>query len=417
MTEVLLVEDAAFFERVIRRQLTDQHGFNVVSATTCAEARELLQNPGFRPAAALVDLTLPDAPNGEIVDLTIAAGLPTIVFSGRFDDELRRTVLEKGVVDYVLKESPSSLSFLTTLVQRIVANRTIDALVIDDSRADLAVIEKRLKAYQLRVHVALSARQAMDMLDDIENLKLVILDHRMPNVDGFEVLKALRQRYGMHQVAVIGLSGQAGPETTARFLKSGANDFISKSSTPEEFMLRLSQNLDTLDRIELLSELAHRDPLTGLSNRRHLFADGEALYRRCRSAQKPVPVAALDIDRFKRVNDTHGHEVGDHLIRYLGQTLTDLLPENAFAARLGGDEFCVIMPACPMSEAVGLLDAVRGRLAQAPAADPLLRGLDQLTVSVGLSDGTEDSLQNALRVADTRLYDAKNNGRDRIIAR
>lgn len=104
MGQVLLVEDASFFERVIRRQLSELHGLEVVSAATRAEAEALLARPDFKPVVALVDLTLPDAPDGEIVDVTLSANLPTIVFSGRFDEKLRHTLLNKGVVDYILKD-------------------------------------------------------------------------------------------------------------------------------------------------------------------------------------------------------------------------------------------------------------------------------------------------------------------------
>ncbi len=99
MGQVLLVEDTPFFERVIKRQLSASVGLDVLSVPTRAEAERVLADPGITVDVALVDLTLPDAPDGEIVDVTMAAGLPTIVFSGRFDETLRDTLLAKGVVD------------------------------------------------------------------------------------------------------------------------------------------------------------------------------------------------------------------------------------------------------------------------------------------------------------------------------
>ena len=138
MSQVLLVEDTAFFERVIRRQLSELPGLTVLSAASHEEARELLARPDVNPVLALVDLTLPDAPDGEIVDLVLAADLPTIVFSGRFDERMRHTLLAKGVVDYILKENPASLTYLTSLVKRIYRNREVDALVVDDSKGPLS---------------------------------------------------------------------------------------------------------------------------------------------------------------------------------------------------------------------------------------------------------------------------------------
>ena len=114
MGQVLLVEDTPFFERVIKRQLSTFAGLDVISVPTRADAERVIADPAITLDVALVDLTLPDAPDGEIVDVTMAARLPTIVFSGRFDERLRDTLLAKGVVDYILKDSPASLTYLTT---------------------------------------------------------------------------------------------------------------------------------------------------------------------------------------------------------------------------------------------------------------------------------------------------------------
>ncbi|WP_306026946.1 diguanylate cyclase [Stappia sp. MMSF_3263] len=416
MGQVLLVEDASFFERVIRRQLSEIHGLEVVSATNRAEAEALLARPDFNPVVALVDLTLPDAPDGEIVDVTLAADLPTIVFSGRFDQTLRHTLLNKGIVDYILKDSPASLTYLTTLVQRVYANRHIDALVVDDSRVDTEVIARRLSLYQLRVHTAPNHETAIAMLDTIENLRLVILDYVLPSVDGFEILRAIRGRQGMNELAVIGLSGKAGPEVIARFLKSGANDFLPKSCTPEEFMLRISQNLDMLDRIQTLSTMAHGDALSGLSNRRHLFSEGNALFDKTRRGGEEIAVAAIDIDTFKSVNDRHGHEQGDELIRMFGTILRGACPQRAFPARLGGDEFCVLLPGLPAPDCMAFIEKVRAELSGLTGAGGQLKSLGPVTISVGVSSGTEANLHAALRIADMRLYEAKHGGRNRTVA-
>ncbi|MCA1297642.1 diguanylate cyclase [Stappia indica] len=416
MSQILLVEDASFFERVIRRHLDEIDGLEVISATSRADAEALLADPAFKPVIALVDLTLPDAPDGEIVDVTLAASLPTIVFSGRFDESLRETLLSKGIVDYILKDSPASLTYLTTLVRRVHANRGIDALVIDDSRTDTEVIARRLELYRLRVHTAASYGEAIAMLDTLDNLRLVVLDYIMPEADGFELLRALRSRYGMNELAVIGLSSRAGPDVIARFLKSGANDFLPKSCTPEEFMLRISQNLDMLDRIQTLSAMAHGDVLTGISNRRHLFSDGNTLFDRTRKAGEAITVAAIDIDRFKSVNDRHGHEQGDELIRQFGELLRTLSPPRAFPARLGGDEFCVLLPGLDAQASLEFVTRLREQLLERTGTSGPLGMLGPVTISAGLSAGTETTLHAALRTADMRLYAAKHGGRNRTVA-
>jgi len=413
---ILLVEDTAFFERIVRRRLAEGLGFTVISAASRQEAAELLRDPAAKPSLALVDLTLPDAPDGEIVDLTIAAGLPTIVFSGRFDEKLRQTVLKKGAVDYVLKDSPASLSYLASLVSRVISNRLVDALVVDDSRADLAIITRRLRNYQLRVHTATSGAQALDRLDGIENLRLVILDHLMPQIDGFELLRSLRARYDLDEIAIIGLSSNASPEITARFLKSGANDFLSKACTPEEFMLRVSQNLDMLDRIKALSDLANRDSMTGLSNRRHLFSEGATRFHSVREMGEPVAIAVFDVDTFKQINDRYGHDVGDELICRIADAIRSSMPKDALAARLGGDEFCLVLPGVSGEAAMPVLEEIRQAMSAVRDAMRPRLPLPEISVSVGVSGGFDTDLGMALKVADMCLYKAKEAGRDRVIA-
>ncbi|WP_029058460.1 diguanylate cyclase domain-containing protein [Stappia stellulata] len=416
MGQVLLVEDTPFFERVIKRQLSTSAGLDVISVPTRADAERVIADPAITLDVALVDLTLPDAPDGEIVDVTMAACLPTIVFSGRFDERLRDTLLAKGVVDYILKDNASSLAYVTTLVQRVYANRRIDALVVDDSRVDLEIVARRLRLYQLNVHTAVDHTAALALIDTLPNLRLVVLDYLMPSTDGFDLLRNLRARYGMHELAVIGLSGQAGPEIIARFLKSGANDFLPKSCTPEEFMLRISQNLDTLDRIQALADMAHRDALTGLSNRRHLFSQGRGIFDAARHRGAGARVASIDIDRFKSVNDTHGHEAGDALIKAFGRALADCCPPQAFPARLGGDEFCVILPDLAPDACARFLDDLRLRMRALTSSDGSLCRIGTVTLSIGLDDGGAETLEDALHAADIQLYAAKSAGRDRVVA-
>ena len=416
INHILLVEDTPFFERVIRRQLNAIEGLRVVSAANRAEAVTLLEESKIAPVVALVDLILPDAPDGEIVDVTLAAGLPTIVFSGCFDEKLRTTLLDKGVVDYILKDNATSLVYVTSLVRRVCDNRKIDVLIVDDSPTDRQIIARRLSLYQLRVHTANTYQDALQKVDQITNLQLVVLDYVTPNLDGFDLLRALRGRYSMSELAVIGLSSRAEPGVVARFLKSGANDCLPKSCTPEEFMLRISQNLDTLYRIRTLDHFAHRDALTGLSNRRHLFSEGAALVRQVRRAGDPVRVAVMDIDRFKSINDSFGHEVGDELIRSFAQALDACRPDDAFAARLGGDEFCLILPRLDEAACCRVLEALRHQVAEIDHADGLLSEIAGITISIGLSNGQADSLQDALRAADIHLYAAKRDGRNRVVA-
>ncbi|MTI17077.1 diguanylate cyclase [Rhodobacteraceae bacterium RKSG542] len=412
--KILLVEDASFFARIMCGEL-EKAGFkNVELARNFAEAKTFLETTPTRPFLALVDLTLPDAPNGEVVDLTIEAGLPTIVFSGRFDETTRGTILGKGIVDYILKDSPASLSYLGDLVKRVEKNARTRVLIADGSAAHRTVLKERLERYRLNVTTTSTSDETLKMLDRNEDIQMLILGHTLPDRDGFETLTRIRKRRGLHNLAVIGIAEGPCPELTAKYLKSGANDFMTKSCTPEELILRVSQNLDNIEHIRRLTELANRDPMTGLFNRRYLHENIEKMHDELIQNGEPIRYAMIDIDRFKQINDHFGHATGDLLIKAVANRIIDLLPEGGVAVRIGGDEFCVALPSIDAQTARFFLSELRSSL---PVTVP---GMDNevltSTISVGLSAGREATLSDGLRTADRCLYEAKESGRNRIIA-
>lgn len=410
---ILLVEDANFFARITVSEIERAGPYHVTTVKTYAQAEEILDEGKLNPFLALVDLTLPDAPDGEVVDLTIDAGLPTIVFSGRFDQRTRRSILKKGIVDYVLKDSPASLGYLGGLVSRVDRNFSTKVLLVDDSSQARAFLKKRLQLYCLNVLTATSGQDVLEVLQQNPDIKLLIIDDSLPGASGFEMITQIRRTHSSNTLAVIGISSKDDPALTAKFLKSGANDFLKKSCTPEELLLRVSQNLNQLDRIAELTEMAHRDPMTGLFNRRHLYDVVDKLHKTQTRAGKEMRYAMIDIDRFKQINDRFGHETGDNLIISVAHRISDLLPSNGVAIRIGGDEFCVALPGIDEPTAKQFLSELRSSM---PVTDP---GNGEHTfaptISVGLSSGSDDTLGSALRVADRCLYRAKKSGRNRVV--
>lgn len=414
METILLVEDTSFFEKAVTRLFKKTDGFEVIVAKTYCEARQIIQAQSADLFVALVDLTLPDTNDIEIVDLTVSAEVPTIVFSSRYDEALRNQILGKGVVDYVLKDSPASLGYLKALVHRLRNNRKVSTLVVDDSPTQLRLIADRLRRLQLTVYTATSGNVALEILEQNTDIRLVVLDYIMPDMDGIQLLKHIRRSHGPEHLAIMGLSSSQDPSSTARFLKFGANDFLSKSCSPEEFMLRVGQNLDMIDRIFDLTEAANHDSMTGLRNRRYLFETGNQVFDECQQNNRPAAVTLIDIDYFKKINDRFGHEAGDIVIKLLADDLRQVGANNVIAVRQGGDEFCLLMPDCDQAEAIAHCHALYERFA---ARKLPYRSTDvPITLSIGVSSGREADLDEALRVADAHMYDAKNQGRNRVAA-
>lgn len=414
MQKILLVEDAAFFEKAALKKLAEIGERRVWVARNLAQAGELLSSGEEAFDLALVDLTLPDAPDGQIVDLCISHNVPTVVFTSRFEPRLRKAMRDKGVLDYIIKDSPSSLDYLGDLVQRLGRNSSIGVLVIDDAVVERAYMTETIARHRYKMFQARSAQEGVQCLMEYPEIRLVVVDYFMPDEDGFSFLKTIRRKRSRESLAVIGISASEDMENRIRFLKYGASDFLHKSCPPEELLLRVSQNLDVIDRFADLSDRSFRDSLTGLYNRRFLFSEGIRLISEAQERGESRWLALVDVDKFKHVNDTYGHEAGDRALITLSDELLRLAGHDGHAVRLGGDEFCAVLAGSSEAEIMTRVETFR-------------RGLQDLDISsggqtfriaasIGLSLIPDNDLSEAIRRSDTRLYSAKDTGRNRLVA-
>lgn len=411
---VLIVEDSAIFGRMLSLKVEQELGATVVWVKTLGECLSLLDAGGASFDVALLDLTLPDAPQGEIIDLVLSRGVPGIVFTGNVSEAQREAFWAKRIVDYILKQSECSVDLAVRQVRRIIENRNMPCLVVDDSKLYRKSIVNLLNVHGYQVREAESGREALDILERHPDLKLILVDYTMPGMDGVELTQAIRRQHNPEELAIIGLSSSDDASTPIRFLKNGANDYIRKPFQVEEFYCRVSLNIDMLNQFAMIRALAYTDPLTRTSNRRALFEAGKSALAQAQRTDAPLTVAMLDIDHFKRVNDRYGHEAGDAVIRHLGETLRSHFPQTQHhVGRLGGEEFCVVSPGRTAADMLPAHEALRRAVESAAvtAHDARLG----YTVSIGLSDCCAPDFEEILRQADAKLYQAKMQGRNKTI--
>ena len=159
--KLLLVEDSGLVLKVMRRLVAEGGEFEADFAETLAEADQYLKNHAQQYFAAVVDLNLPDAPHGEVVDLTLAEKIPTLVLTASFDEKKRDALFKKGIVDYVVKENRYSYGYAMKLVTRLSRNHAIKVLVVDDSKVARKHVANLLRKYQFQVVEAEGAKPAM----------------------------------------------------------------------------------------------------------------------------------------------------------------------------------------------------------------------------------------------------------------
>jgi len=406
---LLVVEDSKPIATVIK-QIANSLDFEVTIATTLAEVERLLQgdNSFF---AATIDYALPDATEGEAIDCVLSHGIPGVVMTGKMDEETRQKILSKPVIDYIPKENSQAFLYLKRVLHWQKTNNKNCILVVDDSAAARNHVVELLKRRNFTVFVANDGVQALEVLQQNTNIKMVITDLEMPNMDGIELTNEIRKKISRDKLAVIGISGASSGIHSARFIKNGADDFLRKPFCPEEFYCRITQNIESLNNFAQIQKVANTDYLTELPNRRAFFRDAERLTAKCIEKNIPYAVAMLDIDFFKKVNDNYGHEAGDHVLKVIALYMRKYLT-GGIIARLGGEEFAAVITGVDEDQLYAKLDDLRREIsvAQLQYEEDHL----SITVSLGAIFNSQLPLAKQVNEADNALYASKENGRNQL---
>ncbi|MDG1753269.1 MAG: diguanylate cyclase [Thalassotalea sp.] len=408
--KLLVVEDSKPIASVIKK-IGESLGYEVTIAISLSEVEDLLQgeNEFF---AATIDYALPDAEHGEAIETVLSHGIPGVVMTGKMDEVTRKKILAQPVIDYIPKENSQAFMYLKRILYWQVANTGTGVLVVDDSRAARNHIVELLKRRNFTVYIADGGDAALDVIKKNNNIKMVITDLEMPGMDGISLTNEIRKLYSRDQMTVIGISGASNVTHSARFIKNGADDFLRKPFCPEEFYCRITQNIENLHNIEKIQKAANTDYLTELPNRRSFFSDGKQYISSYNGKNLPYGLAMLDIDFFKKVNDTYGHEAGDHILKVLALYMKKHLG-NALLARLGGEEFAILLSGSDQEDIYNQLDEFRREISVSQFTHE--ENHISFTVSIGAVFNSTLGLEEQMNQADVALYSAKENGRNQIV--
>jgi len=410
--KILIVEDNKALARLIAKKMEDKVEMEIDVAYTMAEAQAFLSDPK-EYFIALLDLNLPDAPNGEIVDYVISKGLPSIVLTGSMDDATRESFIHKDIVDYVYKGNMDDINYIFKIINRLSKNRQYKVMVAEDSAPFRNNLKKILTSLQFQVFTAAHGEEAMSYFADNPDMKLVVCDYRMPVKDGLEVLKEIRAAGDKNQIGVLMMTSPSENVNGAIFLKNGANDFIAKPFVKEELICRVNNLIEAMENINQIADFANKAFLTGVYNRRYFYDDMNEYVAYAEERAEPYAVAMLDIDHFKQINDTYGHDGGDRALKTLAKKLIDETKNGDLVARFGGEEFCIVLKNVSNEEAVKFFVNLRASIANCKVR--LKKEQIKFTVSIGVAFSRSDyRLDELLELGDEALYRAKENGRNRV---
>lgn len=318
-------------------------------------------------------------------------------------------------------------------INRIMTNKDVSIIIVDDMQFSRVVVQAALKkAGYGNILVASSAAQALETMEK-KHIEVVLADWVMPEMDGLQLTDRIRQRdeeLGTY-TAIILFTAQEGIEPLVEAFNRGVDDYICKPPNPHELAARVNaaariaslQNdlLETSrqleDTVKHLEEMALTDPLTGVGNRRLLSRQLEYHLLDASARRGGVCFVMLDIDHFKKINDTHGHDVGDEVLIGFTRRVRRTVRPTDLVARMGGEEFGVIMHYTKAENFKPVtLDRLLASINQRPFKTSV--GDIAITASIGVcfykGEGQQPSVPGLIKCADEKLYEAKNNGRNQI---
>jgi two-component system, cell cycle response regulator len=293
-------------------------------------------------------------------------------------------------------------------------------LVVEDDEASRGLLRAALELDGTEVLEAGTGADALRRAQ-CEDIDAILLDLTLPDTTGFDVLRSLKARPGTRNVPVIIVTGRTGTDECVEGLALGAHDFVRKPYDVDELLARVAAARALRARLAVLEgeavaleRLALTDALTGLDNRRAAERQLVRLTARAQRGGGAIGVLMVDVDRFKDLNDRHGHLVGDAVLRAVAERLSASARTGDIIARWGGEEFLVLLPDTNPDAA----QLAAERLVAAVAAEPVVVGATAIavTVSVGVAAISAGKPQDLVAEADAALYQAKRDGRNRVVA-
>lgn len=450
---VLVVDDVLPNVKLLAAKLTREY-FDVITAYSGPEALEIVRRES--PDIVLLDVMMPGMDGFEVCEKIrsdpATMHIPVVMVTALSDTADRVRGLEAGADDFLTKpvndvalfarvrslvrlkmmmdewRLRESTSGQLGVIERAgaIMNESHDyahVMVLEDSFLDLEKITETLKRDHDDVTPAETCARAVERALG-EEFDLVIISLTLLDEDGLRLCSQLRSNERTRQVPILLMADDGDLNRIAKGLELGANDYLMKPLDRNELLARVRTQVRRRryqDRLRANYEqslsMALTDSLTGVFNRRYVSAHLPRLLERAVDSNKPVSVLMFDIDHFKVVNDTYGHDVGDEVLKEVANRASRNLRTFDLVARMGGEEFLVILPDTDSEAAALVAERLRERIGDQPFKVGHEVGALTVTVSIGFTIGGApgDLAENLIKRADDALYQAKRTGRNRVV--
>ncbi|MCG6153975.1 diguanylate cyclase DgcR [Leptospira bandrabouensis] len=290
-------------------------------------------------------------------------------------------------------------------------------LIIEDSELQRKLLNRWISNHGYTPLEAISLSDAREIISK-DQVDVVLLDWELPDGSGIELISEIFSSSPIGWLPIIMVTGHTEPENLKLAIEAGATDYITKPAKEIELLARIFSALRMKSLHDQLRETAIRDVLTGLYNRRYMEERIEQEFQRCKRHKHSLSLAMIDIDFFKKVNDTYGHETGDIVLKRIAFELKTSLRKSDIISRFGGEEFVIVFPETGVNDATKVLDKIRESVSSIELKSEAGENF-KVSFSGGVAGGDITEIDNPaelLRTADKLLYEAKSSGRNRIVS-
>jgi two-component system, cell cycle response regulator len=450
---ILIVDDVVANVKLLEARLSAEY-FDVITALSGQEALAICERAECD--IVLLDVMMPSMDGFDVCRRLkrnpATHHIPVIMITALDQASDRIKGLEAGADDFLTKpvsdialiarvRSLVRLKMITDeLRMRALTSREIgiqnparEAIADSGRGGRVLLVDDRRRSHE-RLAAMLGDEQTIDVESEPGNVlfraaegnyDVVIISLGLENFDGLRLCSQVRSLERTRNMPLLAIAEAADHSRLVRGLEIGVNDYLIRPIDRNEMLARVRTQVRRRryterlrDNVQMSIEMAITDALTGLHNRRYMESHLSTLVEQAGLRGKPLTVLVLDIDYFKSVNDTHGHDAGDDVLREFSQRLKKSIRGIDLACRYGGEEFVVVMPETDMAVATMVAERLRRRIACEPF--PVCRGANavEITISIGLSAraSANDTAANVLKRADQALYRAKRDGRNRVVA-
>ena len=439
---ILVVDDIETNRRLLEARLTAEY-FDVLMAPDGPTCLDLARSE--KPDVILLDIMMPGMDGFEtcrrLKSDPESRHIPVVMVTALDERTDRIRGLEAGADEFLTKPVDDvalfarvrSLLRLTSVMDELRQRESngVEMMPYEPANGDGRVVVAA--ADQAAAHrIARALPASLDAhgygdpriaISQARHADLVIVDLSSPRFDGLRLCARIRSDVETRQVPLLGVVDEMDKRTMVRALDLGVNDVISRPLDPGELSARSATQLkrkryaDALrDRLDESLEMSVRDALTGLFNRRYTVSRLRQALDGLRTNHEPVTTALIDIDHFKRINDTWGHNAGDQVLKEICARLSEQLRAIDIAGRYGGEEFLVVFSNTTARDACDAMERARLAVCATPVTLRETGDIINVTMSVGVAEASlEDSVEALIERADTALYEAKRSGRNRVI--